>query len=87
MQDRKFYDEEDNETLFRYVSSERERIMISLDSEKLERLRNAKKLFERDLKKSVKMGDFLDVLVTAYLSYRDVRGESESDLLQKLAKK
>jgi hypothetical protein len=68
-------------------SNTQKRITITFAPEKLERLRNAKKLFEGDLKKNIEMDDFLDMLVKAYLSYRDTRGATESSLLNKLAEK
>jgi hypothetical protein len=65
----------------------REKVTVTFISEKLERLRKAKELFESDIKKDIEMDDFLDMLVKAYLSYRKVRGASESSLLQKLAER
>lgn len=65
----------------------REKITVTFVSEKLERLKKAKELFESDIKKDIEMDDFLDMLVKAYLSYRKVRGASESSLLQKLAER
>ena len=56
---------------------------LALTPEKLARLREAKELFESDTGK-VEMADFIDMLVKAYMSYRDKRGTSESSLLQKL---
>lgn len=64
-----------------------EKITVTFVSEKLERLKKAKGLFESDIKKNIEMDDFLDMLVKTYLSYRNVRGASESSLLQKLAKR
>jgi hypothetical protein len=52
--------------------------------EKLARLKEAKELFESDTGNKVEMVDFIDMLVKAYMSYRDKRGTSESILLQKL---
>lgn len=65
----------------------REKITVTFASEKLERLKKARELFENDIKKDIEMDDFLDMLVKAYLSYRNVRGASESSLLQKLAER
>ena len=62
-----------------------EKITVTFESEKLKRLKKAKRLFESDIKKDIEMDDFLDMLVKAYLSYRKIRGASESSLLQKLA--
>ena len=64
-----------------------EKITVTFVSEKLERLKKAKVLFESDIKKDIGMDDFLDMLVKTYLSYRNVRGTSESSLLQKLAER
>ena len=57
---------------------------VVLASEKLERFRKAKALFESDVGKKIEVDDFLDMLVKAFMSYRDRRGASESSLLQKL---
>ena len=65
----------------------REKITVTFASEKLERLKKAKELFENDVEKNIEADDFLDLLVKAYLSYRNARGASESSLLQKLAEK
>lgn len=62
-------------------------IKITFVSEKLERLEKAKELFENDVKKNIEVDEFLDMLVKTYLSYRKVRGVSESSLLQKLTEK
>jgi len=61
-----------------------EKITVTLTSEKVARLKKAKELFESDIGNRVEMGDFIDMLVKAYMSYRDKRGASESSLLQKL---
>jgi len=66
--------------------SDRE-IKVTFASEKLERLEKAKELFENDVKKNIEIDEFLDMLVKTYLSYRKVRGVSESSLLQKLTEK
>jgi len=62
-------------------------IKVTFASEKLERLKKAKELFENDVKKNIEIDEFLDMLVKTYLSYRKVRGVSESSLLQKLTEK
>ena len=62
-------------------------IKVTFASEKLERLEKAKELFENDVKKNIEIDEFLDMLVKTYLSYRKVRGVSESSLLQKLTEK
>ena len=61
-----------------------EKIDVVLVSERLMRLKKAKELFESDTGNKVEMDDFLDMLVKTYMSYRDSRGSSESNLLQKL---
>ena len=48
-------------------------------------IKEALKLF--DVKKNIEIDEFLDMLVKTYLSYRKVRGVSESSLLQKLVEK
>ena len=65
----------------------REKMTVTFVSEKLERLKKAKELFENDVKKNIKIDEFLDMLVKTYLSYRKVRGVSESSLLQKMTEK
>lgn len=62
-------------------------ITVTFASEKLERLEKAKELFENDVKKNIEIDEFLDMLVKTFLSYRKVRGVSESSLLQKLTEK
>jgi hypothetical protein len=62
-------------------------IKVTFVSEKLERLEKAKELFENDVKKNIEIDEFIDMLVKTYLSYRKVRGVSESSLLQKLTEK
>lgn len=64
--------------------TEAEKIVITLTAEKLDKLRKAKEHFENDTKRSINMADFLDMLVEAYLTYRDSRGAAESNLLQNL---
>ena len=64
-----------------------EKITVTFSGEKLERLKKAKELFENDVKKNIEMDDFLDMLVKTFLSYRNVRGASESGLLEKLTEK
>ena len=59
-------------------------VTVVLASEKLERFRTAKALFESDIGEKIAVDDFLDMLVKAFMSYRDRRGASESSLLQKL---
>jgi hypothetical protein len=67
-------------------STTEETMIVTLVSEKLERFRKAKELFESDVGKKIEVDDFLDMLVKAFMSYRDKRGVFESSLLQKLTK-
>ena len=60
---------------------------VTFTSEKLERLKKAKELYEKDLEKKIELDEFLDVLIKTYLSYRNIRGSSESNLLEKLTYK
>ena len=62
----------------------KEKVTITLAAEKLERLKKAKELFENDVKKSIELDDFIDMLVKTFLSYRNARGSTESSLLEKL---
>jgi hypothetical protein len=62
-------------------------LIVSFEKEKLEKLYKAKTLFEQDSNHSVEMDAFLDMLVEAFLSYRNIRGATESQLLQKIAAK
>ena len=64
-----------------------ERITVTFTAEKLERLKTAKGLFENDVKTKIEMDNFIDMLVKTYLSYRNVRGASESSLLEKLTER
>ncbi len=68
-------------------AKEKAELVVAFEWEKLEKLKKAKALFEQDSNRSVEMDAFLDMLVEAFLSYRNVRGASESKLLQKLAAK
>jgi len=65
-------------------STTNDTMTVTLASEKLERFRKAKALFESDVGKKIAVDDFLDMLVKAFMSSRDKRGASESSLLQKL---
>ena len=69
------------------MSNKKTEIIVTFEKEKLEKLYRAKKLFEQDSKQGVEMDAFLDMLVEAFLSYRSIRGASESQLLQKIAAK
>jgi hypothetical protein len=60
---------------------------INYEKSKLEKLYVAKELFEQDSKRTVEIDIFIDTLVEAFLSYRKLRGASESQLLQKIASK
>ncbi len=65
----------------------KEKIAVTFEKEKLERLKRARELFENDVKKNIEMDDFLDMLVKTFLSYRNARGGSESRLLEKLTER
>ena len=65
----------------------KEKIEFIFTSKKLRRLKEAKEIFEKDVEKKVEMDEFIDMLVKAYLSYRNTRGTSESNLLQKMTEK
>ncbi|NLE04178.1 MAG: hypothetical protein GX638_05170 [Crenarchaeota archaeon] len=65
----------------------KEPIKIAFGKEKLEKLYYAKSLFEKDTQKSVDIDEFIDVLVEAFLTYRKVRGTSESEMLKKMTQK
>lgn len=65
----------------------KEKITVTFETEKLERLKRARELFENDVKKNIEMDDFLDMLVKTFLSYRNARGTSESRLLEKLTER
>ena len=62
-------------------------LRISYEQSKLARLYMAKNLFEQDSGHPVDMDVFIDMLVETFLSYRNIRGASESQLLQKIATK
>ncbi len=69
------------------MSNKKKEIVVSYEKDKLEKLYKAKTLFEQDSKQNVEMDAFLDMLVEAFLSYRNIRGATESQLLQKIAAK
>jgi hypothetical protein len=69
------------------MSNKKKELVVSYEKNKLEKLYKAKTLFEQDSKQSVEMDAFLDMLVEAFLSYRNIRGATESQLLQKIAAK
>ncbi len=69
------------------TNTQRTDSVANYDKDKLEKLYKAKALFEQDSKHSVEMDAFIDMLVDAFLSYRNVRGATESQLLQKIASK
>ncbi len=60
-----------------------EKPTVNMSPEKLERLKDAKALFETDTNKPIELDAFIDMLVETYLSYRKARGATESNLLQK----
>jgi hypothetical protein len=62
-------------------------LTVTFTVDKIERLKQAKALFESDTNKSIELDAFVDMLVETYLSYRYLRGAHESSLLQKLADK
>ncbi|MCL1977674.1 MAG: hypothetical protein FWG55_06210 [Candidatus Bathyarchaeota archaeon] len=62
-------------------------LKVSYDKDNLEKLYKAKVLFEQDSSHIVEMDVFLDMLVEAFLSYRSIRGVTESQLLKKIASK
>jgi hypothetical protein len=62
-------------------------LKVHYENDKLQKLYQAKALFEKDAQYSVEMDDFIDILVEAFLSYRNIRGATESQLLQKIANK
>ncbi len=62
-------------------------LRISFGRGNLEKLYKAKELFEQDSKHEVGMDVFIDTLVEAFLSYRNLRGATESQLLQRIASK
>ncbi len=59
-------------------------LTVTFTAEKIERLKQAKALFENDTKQSIELNAFIDMLVETYLSYRNIRGATESSILQKL---
>ncbi len=63
-----------------------EKFELKTDLKKFAKLENAKNLFEKDTGKKIELADFIDVLVDAFMSYRNVRGPSESNLLENLTK-
>ena len=69
------------------MSNKKTEIIVSFEKGNLEKLYRAKTLFEQDSNQSVEMNAFLDMLVEAFLSYRNIRGATESRLLQKIANK
>ncbi len=66
------------------LSDNTEEQTVTFSGEKLERLKKAKTLFEADTNKPTELTSFIDMLVETYLSYRNMRGATESNLLQKL---
>jgi hypothetical protein len=60
---------------------------VSFTAERMQRLKNARTLFENDTNKSIELDAFVDMLVETYLSYRNLRGANESSILQKLTDK
>lgn len=62
-------------------------LRISFGRGNLEKLYKAKGLFEQDSNHEVGMDVFIDTLVEAFLSYRNLRGATESQLLQRIASK
>jgi hypothetical protein len=60
---------------------------VTFTTERMTRLKDARALFERDTKQCIELDAFVDMLVETYLSYRNLRGAHESDLLQKLSDK
>ena len=61
-----------------------EMVRISFQGERLDRLREARKLFESDTEKPISLDDFVDMLVKTFMLYREKRGAAESSLLTKL---
>ncbi len=66
------------------LSDNTEEQTVTFSGEKLERLKKAETLFEADTNKPIELTSFIDMLVETYLSYRNMRGATESNLLQKL---
>jgi hypothetical protein len=62
-------------------------LTVAFSAERMVRLKNARALFEGDTKQSIELDAFVDLLVETFLSYRNLRGAHESNLLQKLADK
>jgi hypothetical protein len=62
-------------------------LKINYTPDKLEKLYEAKKIFEQDSNQTVDLEYFIDMLVDAFLSYRAIRGASESELLQNFVSK
>lgn len=60
---------------------------VSFTAEQMQRLKNARTLFENDTNRHVELDAFVDMLVETYLSYRNLRGANESSILQKLTDK
>ena len=69
------------------TNEQRTQLVVSYEKGKLEKLYRAKTLFEQDSNHGSEMDAFLDMLVEAFLSYRNIRGATESKLLQKIANK
>ena len=67
--------------------SGQEELTVKFVSDKLSRLKEAKELFEYDIGKKIDLDDFIDMLVKTFMIYREKRGSSESDLLQKFSNK
>ncbi|MGD6806869.1 MAG: hypothetical protein ACQCN4_07905 [Candidatus Bathyarchaeia archaeon] len=60
---------------------------VSFTAEQMQRLKNARTLFENDTNRHIELDAFVDMLVETYLSYRNLRGANESSILQKLTDK
>jgi len=61
-----------------------QKIIVTFESERLARLKNAKGLFESDTGNNISTDEFLDMLIKTYMLYREKRGATESSLLRKL---
>jgi hypothetical protein len=62
-------------------------LKISYDKGNLEKLCKAKNLFEQDFNNKVNVDVFIGVFVEAFIFYRNLRGATESQLLQRIASK
>jgi len=61
-----------------------EKIVVTFETARLTRLKNARSLFESDTGNNISIDEFIDMLIKTYMLYREKRGATESSLLKKL---